>query len=85
MNPTSENAIGQAIFIRTDTLDYAEKAIPFNTLEAMVALCAEPQPNLTLERIMVYSTINGTPTSLTLAFVSASKGQRPNSPELVND
>lgn len=80
MNP-SPNAIGQAVYIRTDTMDYEEKAIPFNTLEDMVALCATPQPNLTLEKIVIYSMVGDQPTQLTLGFISASRGQRPNHPE----
>lgn len=85
MKSTSHDAIGQAIFIRTDTMDYVEKAIPFNTLEDMVALCSRPQPDLTLEKIVLYAMVNEEPTSLTLGFISASRGQRPNTPEFAND
>jgi hypothetical protein len=70
-------AIGQAIFIRTDTPDYAEESIPFRNLEELVRVCSEPHENLTLDKIVVYSHLNGEPSAVTLGFVSASKGQRP--------
>lgn len=74
---TPAYAIGQAVFIRTDTPDYAEEAVPFKTLEEMVKTCSEPRPNLVLEKVVVYSLVNGEPCALTLGFVSATKGQRP--------
>lgn len=74
-------AIGQAVFIRTDTLDYAEETIPFKNLEEMVKLCSEIHPNLTLEKIVVYSMINSEPCAVTLGFISSTKGQRPGSLE----
>jgi hypothetical protein len=70
-------AIGQAVFIRTDTIDYAEESIPFRNLEELVKVCSEPQENLTLDKIVVYSMVNGEPSAVTLGFVSSSKGQRP--------
>jgi hypothetical protein len=70
-------AIGQAVFIRTDTIDYAEESIPFRNLEELVKICTQPQDNLTLDKIVVYSMVNGEPNSVTLGFVSSSKGQRP--------
>ena len=75
-------AIGQAIFIRTDTADYAEQAVPFRTLEEMVDVCSKRQPNLILEKIVVYSLVEGEPCALTLGFMAATKGQRPDHPEL---
>ena len=69
--------VGQAIFIRTDTADYAEEAIPFKNLEELVQLCSQPRPNLILEKVIVYALHGGEPCAVTLAFVSASKGQRP--------
>jgi hypothetical protein len=74
---TGAYAIGQAIFIRTDTVDYAEESIPFRSLEEMVRVCSEPRPNLTLEKVIVYSMVNQEPCALTLGFIAASKGQRP--------
>jgi hypothetical protein len=71
-------AIGQAVFIRTDTPDYAEETIPFRNLEEMVALCSRPHPNMTLEKVLVFSLVNGEPVALTLGFIASSKGQRPN-------
>ena len=70
-------AIGQAVFIQTDTADYAETTIPFRTLEEMVAVCSQRHTNLTLERILVYAMSGGEPCSLTLGFIAATKGQRP--------
>ena len=73
----SAYAIGQAIFIRTDTADYEEKVIPFRTLEEMVELCSRSHSHLILEKVVVYSLAEGEPCALTLGFVAASKGQRP--------
>jgi len=76
-------AIGQAIFIRTDTVDYAEESIPFRNLEELVRVCSEPHPDLTLEKVIVYSMVNQEPCALTLGFIAASKGQKPKSLEYV--
>ncbi len=70
-------AIGQAIFIRTDTADYAEHPVPFSTLEEMVRICSKSRSNLILEKVIVYSLADGEPSALTLGFVAATKGQRP--------
>lgn len=70
-------AIGQAVFIRTDTVDYAEETIPFKTLEELVRVCSEPHDHLTLEKIVVYSMVGGEPVAVTLGFIAATKGQRP--------
>jgi len=78
-------AIGQAVFIRTDTPDYAEAIVPFTSLEDMVKVCSTPRPNMTLEKIVVYSMVGNDPCALTLGFVSASKGQRPGNAELVSE
>jgi hypothetical protein len=75
-------AIGQAIFLRTDTVDYAEESVPFRSLEEMVDVCSTPHPNLTLEKVIVYSMVNDEPSALTLGFIAASKGQRPANLEL---
>ena len=75
-------AIGQAVFIRTDTADYAEEVIPFRNLEEMVAVCAVSKPNLILERVIVYSMAENEPCAVTLGFIAATKGQRPAHPEL---
>ena len=79
---TSAYAIGQAVFIRTDTVDYAEEVIPFRSLEEMVAICAASKANLVLERVIVYSMAEGEPCALTLGFIAATKGQRPAHPEM---
>lgn len=72
-----ENAIGQAVFIRTDVLEYLEVSLPFQSLEEMVKVCSEPKPGLTLERVIVFSLRDGQPCALTLGFISASRGTRP--------
>ncbi|MFM8470118.1 MAG: hypothetical protein ACKODH_09135 [Limisphaerales bacterium] len=70
------HAIGQAVFIRTDVLEYAEINVPFQTLEELVAICSEPRPGLILERVIVFSLQGGQPSALTLGFISASNGNR---------
>jgi hypothetical protein len=70
-------AIGQAVYIRTDTPDYAEVTLPFTTLAEMVEICSSSHPNLTLDRVIVYSMVENEPCALTLSFVAASKGQGP--------
>ena len=77
----SAYAIGQAVFIRTDTLDYAEHSVPFRTLDEMVCICSASHPNLILEKVVVYSLTGAEPCALTLGFIAATKGQRPNHPE----
>ena len=72
-----ENTIGQAVFIRTDVLEYLEISFPFQSLEEMVKICSEPKPGLTLERVIVFSLRGGQPSALTLGFISASRGLRP--------
>jgi len=78
--PNSAYAIGQAVFIRTDTPDYAEETMPFKTLEELVKICSTPHPNLTLDKIMIYSMVESEPTAVMLNFMSSSKGQRPDMP-----
>lgn len=73
-------SIGQAVFIRTDTPDYAEETIPFQSLDELVRICATPRDNLTLDKIMVYSMVEGEPHALMLGFLSSSKGQQPGLP-----
>ena len=73
-------AIGQAVFIRTDTPDYSEETIPFKTLEEMVRICATPRDHLTLDKIMIYSMLDGEPQALMLGFMSSSKGKQPGMP-----
>jgi len=78
-------AVGQAVFIRTDTVDYAEETIPFKSLEELVRLCSEPREHLVLEKVVVYSLLEGEPTAVTLGFIAATKGQRPGSKTAVGD
>lgn len=69
--------IGQAVFIRTDTPDYAEELIPFKNLDELVEICSKSRPNLVLEKVIIYSMTKDGPCAITLGFVSASQGQRP--------
>ena len=82
---TPSYAIGQAVFIRTDTADYAEEILPFRNLDEMVAICSESRPNLVLEKVIVYAMPNGDPCALTLGFISSTKGQRPGHPEFQSE
>jgi hypothetical protein len=77
---SSSYAIGQAVFIRTDTPDFAEETIPFKTLDELVQICATPHENMTLDKVVMYSMVEGEPHSLMLSFLSASKGQVPGMP-----
>ena len=78
---TPAYAIGQAVFIRTDTADYAEEVITFRNLEEMVRIASQSHPNLVLEKVIVYAMAEGEPCALTLGFIAATKGQRPSHPE----
>ncbi|HEY1173925.1 MAG TPA: hypothetical protein VGH19_21350 [Verrucomicrobiae bacterium] len=80
MNPASY-AIGQAVFIRTDTPDYVEETIPFKSLEEMVKVSIEPRENMTLEKVVIFSMVNHEATSVTLGFISASRGTEPSQSE----
>jgi hypothetical protein len=73
----SSYAIGQAVFIRTDTPDYSEETIPFKTLEELVTICSSPREHLTLDKIMIYSMIQDEPHAVMLGFMSASRGGGP--------
>ena len=74
---SSAYAIGQAVFIRTDTADYAEQVLPFRTLEEMVQICSKSHSDLILEKVIVYSMAEGESCALTLGFIASTKGQRP--------
>ena len=68
------------MFIRTDTPDYSEETIPFKSLDELVRICATPREHLTLDKIMIYSMVDGEPNALMLGFMSTSKGQPPEVP-----
>lgn len=78
----SSYAIGQAVFIRTDTPDFQEETIAFKTLDELVRICATPHPNMTLDKVMIYSMVEGEPHALMLGFLSTSRGQTPGMPSL---
>lgn len=69
--------VGQAVFTRTDTPDFAEEAVPFASLAEMVKVCSVPRPNCMLEKLIVYAMVGEEPMAVTLSFVAASHGQRP--------
>jgi hypothetical protein len=69
-------ATGQAVFLRTDTPNFEERAVPFSSLEELVELCTKPRPNLTLEKIIVYRLQDEESTAVTLGFIAATKGQK---------
>lgn len=75
--PAPDYAIGQAVFIRTDTPDYKEEVLPFKSLEEMVKICSHVHDNLVLEKLVVYAMPDGEACALTLGFIAATKGQRP--------
>lgn len=70
------HAVGQVIFIRTDSFDYEEIPVAFQTLEELVRICSEPRGGMSLERVVVFQIQNGQPVAVTLGFISASKGLR---------
>jgi hypothetical protein len=80
---TPAYAIGQAVFIRTDTVDYAEETVPFRNLAEMVKICSEPRPDMTLEKVIIYSMVNQEPCALTLGFIASTRGQRPTNLDFV--
>lgn len=82
---TPAYSIGQAVFIRTDTPDYAEETVPFKTLSEMVEICSEGRPNMILEKVVVYSMVKGEPCALTLGFTACSRGQRPSNLEFAEE
>jgi hypothetical protein len=65
-------SMGQAVFVRTDTPDFAEYGIPFTSLDEMVRICSNPPGNATLDRVIVSGDNQGAPFTLTLSFVSVS-------------
>jgi hypothetical protein len=70
-------AIGQAVYIRTDLPDYLEVTIPFHTLSQLVRICSEPKPDMLLDKVVFYALVNEEARSVTMSFLSASKGARP--------
>ena len=70
-------AVGQAVFLRTDTPEYDEEAVPFQTLDELVKICSQPRPDRVLEKVIIYAMPEGEPCAVTLGFVAATKGQKP--------
>jgi hypothetical protein len=74
---TPDYAIGQAVYLRTDSPDYEEVTVPFKTLGELVEICSTPRPDLVLDKVVVYAMPGGEPRAVTLGFLSASRGSRP--------
>ena len=70
-------AIGQAVFLRSDSPDYEEETVPFQTLEELVGICSQARPNRVLEKVIVYAMPGGEPCAVTLGYIAASKGLKP--------
>ncbi len=68
--------IGQAVYTRTDTPDFEEEVVPFSNLEELVNVCVTPRDNCILEKVIIYAMPNGTPSAVTLGFISATTGER---------
>ena len=66
-------AAGQAVYIRTDTSDYMETAIPFHSLEELAFICASQRPNLNLEKVIIFHYQGSLITAITLDFICASQ------------
>jgi hypothetical protein len=66
------DSVGQATFIRTDTMTYAETTILFHSLEEMVELCTSSPPNLSLNKLVVFHYGEKAAKSITLDFISCS-------------
>jgi hypothetical protein len=75
----SSYAVGQAVFLRTNTPDCEEDSVAFQNLEELVKICSQPRPGCILEKVIIYAMPNGEPCALTLGFVAATKGQKPDS------
>jgi hypothetical protein len=46
-------------------------------LEELVKICSEPRAERVLEKVVIYAMPGGEPCAVTLGFVAASKGQKP--------
>jgi hypothetical protein len=73
----SSYAVGQAVFLRTDTPEYDEEAVPFQSLDELVKICSQPRLDRVLEKVIIYAMPEGEPCAVTLGFVAATKGQKP--------
>ena len=73
----SDYAIGQAVYIRTDSPDYEEETFPFKSLGELVRICTEPKDDLVLEKVIVYAMPEGEPHAVTFNFVAATRGEKP--------
>ena len=75
MASPATSAIGEAIYIRTDVPGYEEENIPFQSLEEMIGICTASYPDKTLEKIIVYGSQGDELMSLTLDYISSTRGR----------
>jgi hypothetical protein len=75
MSNQTSNAIGEAVFIRTDVPQYLEAKKSFRTLDEMIDICTTTYPKETLEKIVVFASKGGQPVTLTLGFIASSRGR----------
>ena len=73
-------AIGQAVYVRTDSPDYIEVVRPFQTLQDLFEICTQHRSNLSLEKILVFAHQNGRPCAVTLSEISTDPVARPSLP-----
>ena len=75
-------AIGQAVYVRTDSPDYIEVVRPFQTLQDLFDICTQAPSCLSLEKILVFANRNGRPCAVTLGEISTDSVARPSLPFL---
>jgi hypothetical protein len=77
---TQTDAVGQAVYVRTDSPDYIEVVRPFRTLEDLFEICVQRQANLALDKILVFAWKNGQSCAVTLGEITTAFGVSPNLP-----
>ena len=71
---------GNAIFVQTNSPLFTEEARPFSTLEEMVEVCCAPPLDCSLDKVIVTAVKDDRSCSVTLEFVSATRGEAPGAP-----
>jgi hypothetical protein len=82
--PNPGYSVGQVIYLRTDTADYAEETVCFQSLDELVRLCTVPRADRVVERVIVFGLVDNEPHAVTFSFLSATKGQRPDQPQVLD-
>jgi hypothetical protein len=77
---TQPDAVGQAVYVRTDSPDYIEVVRPFRTLQDLFEICVQRPSNLSLEKILVFAWRNGQGCAVTLAEITTAFGVVPSLP-----